>query len=85
MTPRLPRSSSGERHPSRNGGTWIALVFIVAFVIGIVALMSQVMPQIGGIFLVVAGLFFFIAFHYFTWGRWLMNHMHQLEDDEVDS
>lgn len=84
MSPRLPGETQRQRQNTQNGGTWIALVFVFAVIAGLIALTSQIMPQVTGLILVVAGLFFFIAFHYFTWGRWLMARMERLQEEEAD-
>lgn len=82
MTPRLPGESKKQKERVQDGGTWIALFFVLFVVGGLIALTSQIMPQFSGLLLVLAGLFFFIAFHYFTWGRWLVARNERLKNDD---
>lgn len=82
MNPKLPGDRRRDRETAQNRGTWIALVMVFAITIGFIALAAQVMPQIAGLFIVVAGLFSFICLHYFTWGRWLTARLAKLETEE---
>ena len=81
MTVRLPRTS-GPRRPERNGGTIIALFVMLGMGGGLLALVSMVMPQAAGLLAVILGFAAFIALHYFTWGRWLINMSRQQADSD---
>lgn len=70
MTPRLP-TKSRPPEPERNFGTYLALVFLVAVSLGLLSLVSLVLPQVRGLILVIGGFCGMISLHYFTWGRWL--------------
>ena len=82
MKPRLPGDSRKQRDQARNAGTWIALVGVLFIVGAFIGLTSLIMPQIFWLTVVVAGFFFFIAFHYFTWGQWLIRYHQRLQDEE---
>ncbi len=82
MTPRLPGESRKEKQKAQDSGTWLALVFVLFSVGGFIALVSLILPDFAMMLLVVAGLFFFIAFHYFTWGRWLTARVERMKLDE---
>jgi len=71
MSARLPRKASPAA-PERNEGTWIAVFFMLGGVFGILGLISMIMPDIFGLLVVLAAFGGFVALHYFTWGRWLM-------------
>jgi hypothetical protein len=73
MTPRLPRPSSGSRHPirSRNEGTWLALVMVLGIAGGLIGLVAVILPDIIGLVVVAQMFCAMIVLHYFTWGRWL--------------
>jgi hypothetical protein len=70
MSVRLPGSST-PRPPQRNEGTYIAMIFVLAVVGGLIAFVSLILPQASGLILVAGGFCGFVALHYFTWGRWL--------------
>ena len=59
----------GER--SRGAGTFLGVVFLAAFAIGLVAMAALVMPDIVYLAAVVLGCFIFGWLHYLLWGRWL--------------
>jgi len=86
MSARLPRKASPAA-PERNEGTWIAVLFMLGGVFGILGLISMVMPDIFGLLAVLAAFGGFVALHYFTWGRWLMqtaSRSRELEQAERD-
>lgn len=85
MTPRLPGENKRNKERAQKSGTWVAMIFVIAIVAGLIALTSQIMPQISGLMLVVAGMAFFIAFHYFTWGRWLIAYQEKLKAESDES
>jgi len=72
MTPPLPGHRSTRPASQRHEATWIALVFVIGIVSGLLALISMILPDIFGVLLVLAAFGGFIALHYFTWGRWLI-------------
>lgn len=82
MTPRLPGEARKEKQKAQDNGTWLALVFVLFTVGGFIALVSLILPDFALMLLVISGLFFFIAFHYFTWGRWLTAKVERLKAEE---
>lgn len=82
--PTRPKLPGGRPRKNRggNGATWLALLFVIGAVIAFMALMQMVMPGSAGIFAVVIGSVLFFAFHYLTWGRWLMNRRRPIDDDD---
>jgi len=82
MTPRLPGESRKQKQKAQDNGTWLALVVVLFIVGGFIALVSLIMPDFAKLLLVVSGLFFFIAFHYFTWGRWLTAKVERMKLEE---
>ncbi len=79
--PKLP-SGRPRKKAHGNGATWLALFVVLSGVAGFLALLQMVMPGVVGIFAVVIGSVLFFAFHYLTWGRWLMNRRRPVDDDE---
>jgi hypothetical protein len=77
--PRFPRRAT---QPGANAATFLALGGLVVLGMGLLGLVSLVLPQALGILLVV-GLFVFpVAFHYLVWGWWLSQVREQeLSDD----
>lgn len=69
--PKVPSESTTAS--ARNQATYMALAVLLILGIALIALCALVMPSILGIVLVGFGFFFFIAFHYVVWGRWLSN------------
>lgn len=69
--PRLP-SKGGRRQQERNSTTFAALIGLLMLAFGFVALVSLVLPQAGGLLLILLGGVAFFALHYVTWGRWLI-------------
>lgn len=88
MTPRLP-TKSRPPDPERNFGTWLALVFLVVAALGLLGLVSLVLPQVRGLIFVLGGFCGMVCLHYFTWGRWLSRMAEQQkalgEDPEDDA
>lgn len=86
MTPRLPGEARKNRNQAQDRGTWLALLMVIGGVAGFIGLVSMIMPDFARLLTVVAGFFFFVFLHYFTWGRWLSNKVHAMEqeDDEQD-
>ena len=82
MTPKLPGEAGKQKQKAQDRGTWLALVLVLFTVGGMIALISLVLPDFALMLLVVAGLFFFIAFHYFTWGRWLSARVQRMQEEE---
>lgn len=84
MTPRLPGENgrSPRSRRQQDGATMLALVFVFLVIAGFIGLVCTVLPAFGRIVFVFAGLAAFIALHYVTWGRWLMNSMKA--DEERD-
>lgn len=67
---RFPQRSTPP--PDRSAATWIALAAILACAAGLLGLMALILPQALGVVLVAVVFSLFVALHYFTWGRWLM-------------
>ena len=83
MTPRLPPRRQAP--PQREEGTWIALAFSLGIVGGFAALISMILPEFGRLFLVLGGFAGFVALHYFTWGRWMIQMRREaLEMEDTD-
>ena len=79
--PKLPGARPTKRRQG-NGATWLALFVVLGCIAGFMALVQMVMPGAFGIFAVLIGTVLFFAFHYLTWGRWLMNRRRSVDDDE---
>ena len=84
MTPQFPGEARKQKQKAQEQGTWLALVFVLFTVCGFIALVSLILPDFALMLLVVAGLFFFIAFHYFTWGRWLTARVQRMQAEEQE-
>lgn len=84
MSVRLPKP---ERPAPRkaNGGTYLAMTFIVICVAAFIALTSLILPQIRGLIIVVIGMCAFIGLHYLTWGRWLTRISNAADDEHDDA
>jgi len=85
MIVRLPGQRAETPSSQRNEGTWIALIFSLGIVGGILALISLVMPDIFGVLLVLAAFGGFVSLHYFTWGRWLIKREGEREKEKERS
>lgn len=73
MSPRLP-GNRVKPAAQRNEGTWLALIFLLVVSGGLLGLVSMILPDIFNLVSVLLLFVGFIALHYFTWGRWLMQH-----------
>ena len=80
--PRLPdlphHSADGppsRRSDSPNTGTFLALFGLGLLAFGLIGIVAQVMPQVGGLILVILGAIGFFAAHYVLWGWWLPRFM----------
>ncbi len=80
MTPQLPSDSPKKKQ--QNEGTYLALIFVIGCVIGLISFTSLVLPQISGLLFVGVGFCGFVALHYFTWGRWLIRRVEQQAREE---
>lgn len=79
--PKLPGGRPTKKRQG-NSATCLALVIVIGGALAFMALMQMVMPNAVGIFAIGIGSVLFFAFHYLTWGRWLMNRRRSIEDDE---
>lgn len=82
MNPRLPGEARKNREQAQDRGTWLALVVVIMCVGGFISLVSLIMPDFARLLSVIAGFFFFVFFHYFTWGRWLTAKVQRMQEEE---
>ncbi|QDT34185.1 hypothetical protein [Thalassoglobus polymorphus] len=84
MSPKLPGDSRRERQQAQNKGTWLALFFVMLCVGGFIGLISLIMPDFAKLLTVFAGFCFFLSFHYFTWGHWLIAKTERMKAEEAE-
>lgn len=67
----IDRPKSRNSPAGNNAATFLALGGLVVVGLGLLGLVSLVLPQFLGILLVVALFIVPVAFHYLVWGWWL--------------
>ncbi len=73
MPPDLPRLPRQHRRRSQDAdlATFAALVGMCLLALGLLGMVSLVLPQVRGLLLVLFGGVAFFSLHYVVWGRWL--------------
>ncbi len=74
-------STSPPSQSEKNIATLIALTGVLLVTVGLIALITMVIPQFLLVVVVFFGFVIMIAFHYFVWGRWLSKQKQEDEDE----